>query len=228
MLPDDDRGGDALLRQAQDRDAHPRPGPPRAVAGHAGARGPRGARHPDRAALPRGARARALRDGLLLGRRAHLLAGAGRLHARRSATPAATRRTRPTRRSAPGGPATTRSCGWSSTPPSRATTRCCSASGRATTRPRACARATTWAPSTGRASTSTRTPSAPRPSARATRTRSASRTPGYGAITTEIVDAPEFYYAEDYHQQYLAKIPNGYCGLGGTGVSCPVGVVAAD
>ncbi len=51
---------------------------------------------------------------------------------------------------------------------------------------------------------------------------------GYGAVTTEVADAPEFYYAEDYHQQYLAKVPNGYCGLGGTGVSCPVGVVAAD
>jgi peptide-methionine (S)-S-oxide reductase len=50
---------------------------------------------------------------------------------------------------------------------------------------------------------------------------------GYGQITTEILDAPEFYYAEDYHQQYLAKNPNGYCGLGGTGVSCPVGVAAA-
>ena len=49
---------------------------------------------------------------------------------------------------------------------------------------------------------------------------------GYGRITTEIVDAPEFYYAEDYHQQYLAKNPAGYCGLGGTGVSCPVGVAA--
>src|SRR5215468_1796410 len=46
---------------------------------------------------------------------------------------------------------------------------------------------------------------------------------GYGAITTEIVDAPAFYYAEDYHQQYLGKNPDGYCGLGGTGVSCPVG-----
>ena len=43
---------------------------------------------------------------------------------------------------------------------------------------------------------------------------------GYGPITTEIVDAPEFYYAEDYHQQYLAKNPRGYCGLGGTGVTC--------
>lgn len=48
---------------------------------------------------------------------------------------------------------------------------------------------------------------------------------GYGDITTEILDAPEFYYAEDYHQQYLAKNPNGYCGLGGTNVACPVGVV---
>jgi peptide-methionine (S)-S-oxide reductase len=47
---------------------------------------------------------------------------------------------------------------------------------------------------------------------------------GYGAITTEILPAPEFYYAEDYHQQYLAKDPDGYCGLGGTGVTCPVGV----
>ena len=47
---------------------------------------------------------------------------------------------------------------------------------------------------------------------------------GYGEITTEIVDAPEFFYAEDYHQQYLAKNPGGYCGMGGTGVSCPVGL----
>ncbi len=47
---------------------------------------------------------------------------------------------------------------------------------------------------------------------------------GQGRITTEIIDAPAFYYAEDYHQQYLAKNPNGYCGLGGTGVSCPAGL----
>ena len=47
---------------------------------------------------------------------------------------------------------------------------------------------------------------------------------GYGAITTEVAPAGEFYYAEDYHQQYLAKNPGGYCGLGGTGVSCPIGV----
>lgn len=52
---------------------------------------------------------------------------------------------------------------------------------------------------------------------------------GYGDITTEIVSAPAFYYAEDYHQQYLAKNPGGYCGLGGTNVACPIGVeVTAD
>jgi peptide-methionine (S)-S-oxide reductase len=64
----------------------------------------------------------------------------------------------------------------------------------------------------------------------AERTRDAFQTrlkaSGYVAITTEIVPAPDFYYAEDYHQQYLAKNPDGYCGLGGTGVTCPVGVGA--
>ena len=52
------------------------------------------------------------------------------------------------------------------------------------------------------------------------------KTAGHGTITTEILPAPEFYYAEDYHQQYLAKNPNGYCGLGGTGVTCPIGIGA--
>jgi peptide-methionine (S)-S-oxide reductase len=51
---------------------------------------------------------------------------------------------------------------------------------------------------------------------------------GYGSITTEILPAPEFYYAEEYHQQYLAKNPGGYCGLGGTGVSCPLGVGTSE
>jgi peptide-methionine (S)-S-oxide reductase len=50
---------------------------------------------------------------------------------------------------------------------------------------------------------------------------------GHGAITTEIREAPEFYYAEDYHQQYLAKNPGGYCGIGGTGVACPIGLAAS-
>ena len=52
------------------------------------------------------------------------------------------------------------------------------------------------------------------------------RTAGFGSVTTEIAPAGEFFYAEPYHQQYLAKNPNGYCGIGGTGVSCPVGVGA--
>ena len=51
---------------------------------------------------------------------------------------------------------------------------------------------------------------------------------GYGEITTEIEPAPEFYFAEDYHQQYLAKNPGGYCGIGGTGMSCPVGFGSAE
>jgi peptide-methionine (S)-S-oxide reductase len=54
------------------------------------------------------------------------------------------------------------------------------------------------------------------------------RDAGYSGITTEIAQAGPFYYAEDYHQQYLAKNPNGYCGLGGTGVSCPVGIGVAS
>lgn len=52
------------------------------------------------------------------------------------------------------------------------------------------------------------------------------RAAGYGAIATEILPAPTFYYAEDYHQQYLAKNPQGYCGIGGTGVTCPIGLTA--
>jgi len=54
------------------------------------------------------------------------------------------------------------------------------------------------------------------------------RTAGFGEITTEVLAAPTFYYAEGYHQQYLGKNPNGYCGLGGTGVSCPVGLGVSD
>ena len=50
----------------------------------------------------------------------------------------------------------------------------------------------------------------------------------FGPITTETIEAPDLYYAEDYHQQYLAKVPGGYCGLGGTGLSCPTGVIEAS
>jgi peptide-methionine (S)-S-oxide reductase len=63
---------------------------------------------------------------------------------------------------------------------------------------------------------------------RAEASKQAYETKGFGAITTEILDAPELYYAEGYHQQYLAKNPAGYCGLGGTGVSCPIGVGASS
>ena len=49
---------------------------------------------------------------------------------------------------------------------------------------------------------------------------------GFGAVTTEVMPAPTFYFAEDYHQQYLAKNPDGYCGIGGTGVTCPIGLTA--
>jgi peptide-methionine (S)-S-oxide reductase len=100
-------------------------------------------------------------------------------------------------------------------------------SGRATTRRRACGRATTWAPSTARASTPIpmRRPRPPRP--RGTPSRPRLRAAGYGRVTTEILPAPEFFHAEDYHQQYLAKNPGGYCGIGGTGVTCPVGLGVA-
>jgi peptide-methionine (S)-S-oxide reductase len=57
--------------------------------------------------------------------------------------------------------------------------------------------------------------------------QSALKAAGFGEVTTEIADARTFYYAEDYHQQYLAKVPNGYCGVGGTGVSCPEGLLQA-
>ena len=101
---------------------------------------------------------------------------------------------------------------------------CSSCSGRITIRRRACGRATTPAPSTG----STIYCATRRPAAQATASRDAYQREltgaGYGSITTEIATEPTFYYAEDYHQQYLSKNPNGYCGIGGLGVGCPVGV----
>jgi peptide-methionine (S)-S-oxide reductase len=67
-----------------------------------------------------------------------------------------------------------------------------------------------------------------RPKRRVARTRRLWRAPDSGPITTQITPAGEFYPAEDYHQQYLAKVRCGYCGIGGTGVSCPVGVAAFE
>ena len=74
----------------------------------------------------------------------------------------------------------------------------------------------------------TRSPSGRWPSAPGTCSPSGWRSAGYGEITTEIAEAGPFYYAEPYHQQYLAKNPNGYCGLGDTGVSCPVDLAAGS
>ena len=96
-------------------------------------------------------------------------------------------------------------------------------SGRTTTRPRACARATTRAPSTAPASTRRRRRRRRPPKRSKAVFGKALQAKRFGDITTEILDAPPFYFAEDYHQQYLAKNPMGYCGLGGTGVSCPIG-----
>ena len=104
--------------------------------------------------------------------------------------------------------------------------RCSRPSGKATTRRRACARATTSARSTAPASTRSRRRSSKAAEASKAMYEKELAKKRYGAITTEIVDAPPFYFAEDYHQQYLAKNPFGYCGLGGTGVSCPIGTGA--
>ncbi len=105
--------------------------------------------------------------------------------------------------------------------------RCCGPSSRATTRPRACARATMSARSTARGSTRTIRRRRRPPGRCATAYAEALRERGFPDITTEIKPLEHFYFAEDYHQQYLAKNPSGYCGLGGTGVSCPVGTGVA-
>ena len=89
---------------------------------------------------------------------------------------------------------------------------------------RGCARATTSARSTAPASTPSPRPSARPPRRRAAPTASASRPPATARSPPRSSPRATFYYAEDYHQQYLAKNPGGYCGIGGTGVSCPVGV----
>ena len=204
-----------------------------------GARRPPDA-HPDRgralslqppadSSLPEGHRDGVLRLGVLLGRGAQVLAARQRhLMSPPPATRAASRRTRPTTKCAPARPVTPRPCSSPSIPRSFPTRRCSRRSGRATIRPRACARATTPARSTVRPSTRRARPSASPPRHHATCSLVNSRKNGYGAITTEIAPAGPFYFAEDYHQQYLAKNPGGYCGLGGTGVSCPAPVMRCD
>src|SRR5215204_3847397 len=141
--------------------------------------------------------------------------------------PAGRRRTRPMRRCAPAAPATTRSCSWSST--------------RSASPTRSCFR-TFWESHDPRqgmrqgndVGTQYRSgiyvfDEAQRQAAEASKAAygRALAGRGYGAITTEIADAGPFYFAEDYHQQYLAKNPMGYCGLGGTGVACQIGTSVA-
>src|SRR5438034_559533 len=84
--------------------------------------------------------------------------------------------------------------------------------------------------SSGRHPACTPPPSATRAAAESSRTmfQGELARAGYGEISTEIAEAGPFYYAEPYHQQYLAKNPMGYCGLGGTGVACPVGLVSSE
>ena len=145
---------------------------------------------------------------------------AGGLHAR----------TPPTRRSAAGRTGHTEAVLRRVRPGARSpTTRCCGCSGRATTRRRACARATTSARSTARRSTTL--DDEQRAAAEASRDAFRRTLQTRGLRRHHDRDrrrAGPFYYAEDYHQQYLAKNPNGYCGLGGTGVSCPVGAGRAS
>ena len=205
--------------------------------GHAGSRGgasgPRHAglrpratsrpRHADRTTVPRGNRASDLRHGLLLGRRADVLARAGHLHdcgrlrRRVHAEPDLPGGLHRPHRAQRGRPRRVRHRA------DDATRRCCASSGRATTRRRACARATTSAPSTAPGSTGRRRRSATPRSRRATCSRRSSRARATARSRPRSSRPGPFYYAEDYHQQYLEANPNGYCGLGGTGVSCPIG-----
>ena len=161
---------------------------------------------------------RLVRHGLLLGRGAPVLAAARRLFdggrlCRRQRSPILT-----TGACAAAAPATPRSCSWSTTRRLSGTRAAARVLGIARSHAGQCARATTSARSTARPS------SAPTPrNARPQRTACAATAlrcsaAGRGPITTEIRDAPVFYYAEDYHQQYLAKNPDGYCGIGGCGV----------
>ncbi len=141
--------------------------------------GPVAGRHEDRRLRPR----------LLLGRREGLLAAPRRRHARPSAMPVARPRTRPTARPAPAGPATPRSCWSPTTRRGSPTSGCSRPSGSITTRPRACARATTSAPSTARSSSSRTTSSAAIAEASKAMYQERLSEAGYGEITTEIVDA---------------------------------------
>ena len=177
---------------------------------------------------PAGPVARGLPDGrvrprLLLGRREAVLGDRPACGRPPSATPAGTRRTRPTRRCAPAAPATPRSCSSCSTPPSSRYEQLLKAfwedhdptPGHAPGQRRRHA-----VPQRDLHHRRRRSGRPPRPPRR--RYSEALGAAGYGEITTEIAPLGDFYYAEPYHQQYLAKNPNGYCPLHATGVSCRV------
>ena len=181
---------------------------------------PRGAGHADPATVPRGDRAGRLRARLLLGRRAAVLAAPG-VYTTAVGYRAASRRTRPTRRSAPAAPGTPRPCWSSSTRGDRATKSCSSFFGEATTPPRACARATTSARSTARRST-TRATSSRRPRCRASRTSEALKRAGHGGDHHgDRAGAGRSTTRRTTTSSTSHKVPNGYCGLAGTGVSLP-------
>ena len=173
--------------------------------------------------VPRERRVPDRRHGLLLGRRANLLADPGRVHdrrrlrRRRDAEPDLSRGVQRQDRPHRG------RCWSPTTPPRSRPRRSSSASGRATTRPRVCARATTSARSTGRRSTGRTRPSTRPPSRPATRTPRPSPSAAWARSRPSWPRRASSIPAEDYHQQYLQKNPGGYCGIGGTGVSCPIG-----
>ena len=225
----DREGIDMALFGPQARDAHARPGAPgpRRHDARAGAHYVNG--HTLAAAVPRAGLETAMFGlGLLLGRRAALLEAAGRVHhrgglrGRHHAEPVVPGGVLRAHRPHRGGARGVRPLGDHLRPAAQGR------SGRATTPPRACARATTSARSTAPASTPSATSSSPPAKTSRDLYQDVLNAAGYGEITTEILPAPTFYYAEDYHQQYLAKNPGGYCGLGGTGLSCPVGLAETE
>ena len=221
-----DRFSTKLQRPRARRDAaRPRP----RAAGHP--RPPRGARHADPPAVPGGHPHRRLRPRLLLGRRAPLLADARASTRPPSATPAAARRTRPTRRRAPGRTGHTEAVlvaydpakvsyeellrvFWEGHDPTQGMRQ----GNDVGTQYRSAAY---WDGEDQHAR-------AARLARRATRRRSPRRAAARSRPRSPRSTAHPFYYAEDYHQQYLHKVPHGYCGLGGTGVSCPIGTGVAS
>ena len=181
----------------------------------------RRARHPARAAVPRGARAGDRSAWAASGARSAVLAGARALHDR-----GRLRRRLHAEPDLRGGllaaaPVTPRRCSSSSTRSETSTRRCCALFWENHDPTQGMRQGNDVGTQYRSAIYTTDERSARRPRRRATMFQAELEAAGYGEITTEIADAGPFFYAEDYHQQYLAKNPNGYCGLGGTGVVVP-------